>query len=157
MKVNGMRFGVTVVMAAVLLAAAPAARAAVLLTQGQARELARMVAKYEHIDLTNQWIEFDSMDAGAPYLHGFSSFTVVREAQTPGPDTTLRRYAVNRTTGNVWEMTLCRKYDFPALAALRKKLTGRAEATAAQDAAERKALGCLPHGRTRASRANGGL
>lgn len=142
MKVNRMRCGVTVVMAAVLLAVAPAAHAARLLTQGQARELARMVARYEHIDLTNQWIEFDSMDAGAPYLRGFSSFTVVREARTPGPDRTLRRYAVNRTTGNVWEMTLCRKYDFPALAALRKKLTGRAEATAAEDAAERKDLGC---------------
>lgn len=155
MKVNGMRCGVTVVIAAVLLAVAPAAHAARLLTQGQARELARAVAKYEHIDLANQWIEFDSMDAGAPYLQGFASFTVVREAQTPGPDTTLRRYAVNRTTGNVWEMTLCRKYDFPALAAMRKKLTGRAEATAAQDAAERKALGCLAHGRTRSLRATG--
>lgn len=131
------------------------AHAARVLTQGQAGALARLVAQHEHIDLQSPWIEFDSMDAGTPYLRGFASFTVLRDAQTPGPDTTLRRYAVNRTTGNVWEMTLCRKYDFPALAALRQKLTGRAEATAAEDAAERKALGCLPHGRTRASRAAG--
>lgn len=134
--------------AMVVLAVVPVAHAAGRhrLTHGEARQLARLVAEHEHIDLNNQWIEFDSMDAGAPYLRGFASFTVVREAQTPGPDTTLGRYAVNRRSGNVWEMTLCRKYDFPALAALRKKLTGRAEAGAAEDAAERKDLGCLSHG-----------
>lgn len=115
-----------------------------LLTQGQARQLARLVAWHEHIDLNNQWIEFDSMDAGAAYLPGFSSFIVVRDASTPGPDTTLRRYAVNLKSGNVWEMTLCRKYEFPALAALRKKLTGHAKASKAEDLAERKALGCVP-------------
>jgi hypothetical protein len=131
------------------------AQAARLLTQGQAGTLARRVAQHEHIDLKSEWIEFDSMDAGAPYLRGFASFTVLRDAQTPGPDTTLRRYAVNRRSGNVWEMTLCRKYDFPALAAMRKKLTGRAEASAAEDAAERKALGCSPHGRTRGLRGAG--
>ncbi len=114
-----------------------------LLTQGQARQLARLVARHEHINLNNQWIEFDSMDVGAAYLPGFSSFIVVRDASTPGPDTTLRRYAVNRKSGNVWEMTLCRRYDFPALAALRKKLTGLAKASKAEDLAERKELGCV--------------
>jgi len=134
-------------MVVVLLGAVPGAHAARLLTQGQARTLAQRVAQHEHIDLTSQWIEFDSMDTGVPYLRGFWSFTVVRDAQTPGPDTTLRRYAVNRKTGNVWEMTLCRKYEFPALAAMRKKLTGHAEATTAEDALEREALGCAaePH------------
>ena len=129
---------------AAVLGMCPAAVAAGghLLTQGQARQLARLVARHEHIDLKSEWIEFDSMDVGAPYLPGFASFTVVREARTPGPDTTLRRYAVNRTTGNVWEMMLCRKYDFPALARLRKKLTGHAEASGAANAAERKELGC---------------
>ena len=155
MNGNRIRFGARVLTVAVVLGMVPEARAARLLRQGQARELARTVARYEHIDLTNPWIEFDSMDVGAPYLRGFWSFTVVREAQTPGPDTTLRRYAVNRRTGDVWEMTLCRLYEFPALAAMREKLTGRAEASRAEVDAERKDLGCLPHGRTRALRATG--
>lgn len=133
-------------MLAALLVASPAAQAAGrrTLTQSQAQQLARLVAQHEHIDLNSEWIEFDSMDAGAAYLPGFSSFSVLREASKPGPDTTLRRYAVNLRTGNVWEMTLCRKYDFSALAALRMHLTGRAEASAAADAAERKELGCSP-------------
>lgn len=129
---------------AAALAMGPAAHARAL-THGQARKLARMVARYEHIDLNNQWIEFDSMDAGAPYLPGFASFAVVREAQQPGPDTTLRRYAVNQRSGDVWEMTLCKEYEFSALSALRKQLTGRANASPTQTAAERRELGCEPH------------
>lgn len=139
--------GIWLAMAA-MLAAVPAAQAHVL-TQGQARQMARLVARYEHIDLSNQWIEFDSMDAGAAYLPGFASFTVVRDAQQPGPDTTLRRYAVNRRSGDVWEMTMCRRYEFPALAALRKKLTGHAEASRLEVIAEQKELGCEPHDPTR--------
>lgn len=137
-------FGWAVLAAALVWSSAGQAQAAALLTRGQTRQLARLVARHEHIDLNNQWIEFDSMDAGAAYLPGFASFTVVREAQKPGPDTTLRRYAVSRTTGNVWEMTLCEKYDFPALRRLRKKLTGRREPSRSADAAERRVLGCSP-------------
>lgn len=129
---------------AAMLVLSPAAFAAAghMLTQSQARQLARLVARHEHIDLNNEWIEFDSMDVGTPYVRGFSSFIVLRDAATPGPDKTLRRYAVNRRSGNVWEMTECRKYDFPALAALRRQLTGHAEPDEATDAAERKDLGC---------------
>jgi len=100
------------------------------------------VARHEGIPVTDEHIEIDTMDVGAPYLPGFASFLVLRESTTPGPDTTLARYAVNRRSGNVWEMTECRRYDFPALKALRKRLTGHATASRAADAAERKALGC---------------
>ncbi|HLI03960.1 MAG TPA: effector immunity protein Tgi2PP, partial [Terracidiphilus sp.] len=117
----------------------PAAHA---LTRAQARALAVTVARHEGIPVTDEHIEIDTMDVGAPYLPGFASFLVLRESTTPGPDTTLARYAVNRRSGNVWEMTECRRYDFPALKALRKRLTGHATASRAADAAERKALGC---------------
>ncbi|ACO32292.1 MULTISPECIES: effector immunity protein Tgi2PP [Acidobacterium] len=112
------------------------------LTQAQARELAVTVAWHEGIPVSDEHIEVDTMDAGAPYLKGFASFLVLRESTTPGPDTTLARYAVNRSSGNVWEMTECRRYDFAALDALRKRLTGHATASRAADAAERKTLGC---------------
>ncbi len=121
---------------------AMAAHAAHSLTQAQARELAVVVARHEGIPVNDEHVEIDSMDAGAPYLPGFWSFLVLRESTTPGPDTTLARYAVNRSSGNVWEMTECRRYEFPALEALRKRLSGHAKASRAADAAEQKALGC---------------
>lgn len=148
MKGHGWRGFVAGAVAGMLLAAGSAgyARAGRRLTQGQARRLARLVARHEHIDVSSPWTEFDPMDVGTPYLAGFWSFAVVREAQKPGPDTMLRRYAVNRATGDVWEMTLCRRYDFAALTRLRKKLTGRAEPGAAAVVAERKDLGCEARG-----------
>jgi hypothetical protein len=46
-------------------------------------------------------------------------------------------------------MTLCKEYEFPALAALRKKLTGHAKAGQLEVMAEQKELGCEPHYPTR--------
>lgn len=128
----------------VLPAVVPAAHAAShhLLTQTQAHQLAALVARHEGIHLNDEHIEFDTMDVGRPYIPGFASFLILRESETPGPDTPLRRYAVNRRSGDVWEMTLCRHYDFPALEAMQHRMTGHAKASTQQRAAERTALGC---------------
>lgn len=124
--------------------AAPAAR----ITAAQAKQLAELVAKHDGIDLSNTYIEMNSMDLMQPFVRGYSSFILIREATSPGPDTTLRRYAVNRATGDVWEMTECRRYHFPALDALQRSLTG-ATSTAAEIAAERQQLSCQsPSART---------
>lgn len=106
--------------------------------------MARLVARHDHIDLTDTHIEFNSMDPGSDFIPGFASFIVIRESSSPGPDETLRRYAVNRRTGDVWEMTLCTRYDFPELARMRRALTGRRSSTA-DIAAEARELGCADH------------
>ena len=117
------------------------------LTPDQTRQLAELAARYDHIDLSDTHIEFNSMDMGASFIHGFSSFILIRESVTPGPDETLRRYAVNRQTGDVWEMSLCRHYSFPELDHAQRTMTGRAAgADAGGLAAQQKALGCAtPH------------
>lgn len=107
----------------------------------QARDLARLTAAHDHIDLNNSYIEMHSMDLMRPLVAGFSSFIVLRDATTPGPDPTLHRYAVNRRSGDVWEMTTCTRYDFPALQRLQRSLVGRLP-SAAEVSAERAALGC---------------
>ncbi len=109
---------------------------------GQARQIARLVARHDRIDLSDTHIEFNSMDMGAVFIPGYASFIVIHEASTPGPDETLRRYAVNRQTGDVWEITLCTRYDFPALQRLRRSLAGNAATTAAEVAAQSRELGC---------------
>lgn len=112
------------------------------ITMGQARQIARLVARHDEIDLSDTHIEFNSMDLGSAFIPGFASFIIIHEASTPGPDETLRRYAVNRHTGDVWEMTLCTRYDFPALARLRGTLAGDAATTTAEVAAQSRELGC---------------
>lgn len=101
-----------------------------------------LVARHDRIDLSDTHIELNSMDLSEDFVPGYASFIVIRESTTPGPDETLRRYAVNRHTGDVWEMTLCRHYDFPELTRMQHALAGHARATSADLAAQGKELGC---------------
>ncbi|MGC2637577.1 MAG: effector immunity protein Tgi2PP [Acidobacteriaceae bacterium] len=112
------------------------------LTLRQTQQIARLVARHDRIDLTDTHVELNSMDLGADFIPGYSSFIVIRESSTPGPDETLRRYAVNRRTGDVWEMTLCTHYDFPELTRLRRTLALRTAPGAGDIASEGKELGC---------------
>lgn len=112
-----------------------------LLSTRQAEKIARLVAVHDHIDLSDTHVEMNSLDLMSPFIPGYVSFILMREATEPGPDETLHRYAVNRRTGDVWEMTLCTHYDFPALSRMQRALTGRA-ATLDEIAAERQELGC---------------
>lgn len=107
----------------------------------QATQIAELVARHDGIDLNDTYIEMNSLDLMRPFIPGYSSFIFIREATSPGPDTTLHRYAVNRTTGDVWEMTLCTRYDFPALDRMQREMTGHSP-TPAEIAAERRQLGC---------------
>lgn len=112
------------------------------LTPKQARQIAVLVARHDQIDLTDSHVEMNSMDLTTDFIPGYSSFIVIRESSTPGPDETLRRYAVNRRTGDVWEMTLCTHYDFPELEKMRRSLVGNANATASDLATQSRQLGC---------------
>jgi len=111
------------------------------LSTRQAERIVRLVAQYDDIDLSDTHVEVNSLDLMSPFVPGFASFILIREATTPGPDETLHRYAVNRRTADVWEMAECTRYDFPALTQLQRNLTGHS-ATEAEIAAEREALGC---------------
>jgi hypothetical protein len=82
------------------------------------------------------------MDLNSDFTPGFFSFIVIRESTSPGPDETLRRYAINRRTGDVWEMTLCTHYDFPELAHMLQSYSGRTSIGASELAAQGKQLGC---------------
>lgn len=112
------------------------------LTPSQGRRLVLLVLRHDAIDLSDTHIELNSMDLGRDFIPGFLSYNVMRESTTPGPDETLRRYAVNRSTGDVWEFNLCTRYDFPQLTRLRRILTGHATASRADIAAQSKELGC---------------
>ncbi|HEX4006384.1 MAG TPA: effector immunity protein Tgi2PP [Acidobacteriaceae bacterium] len=120
--------------------AQPAVAAHPRLTPRQARQMASLVARHDQIDLRDSHIEINSMDLGSEFFPGYFSFIVIRESSTPGPDETLRRYAVNRQTGDVWEMTLCTHYDFPQLTRMRRAFA--LPATAADLVAQSKQLGC---------------
>lgn len=112
------------------------------ITQRQAHQIVALVARHDQIDLSDTHIELNSMDLAQDFSPGFFSFIVIRESTLPGPDETLRRYAINRRTGDVWEMTLCTHYDFPELARMLQTYSGRSGIGASELAAQGKQLGC---------------
>lgn len=101
-----------------------------------------MVARHDQINVNDTHIEINSMDLGADFISGYASFIIIRESNTPGPDETLRRYAVNRRTGDVWEMTLCTHYDFPELTRMRRNFALRTEPKGSEVAVQSRELGC---------------
>lgn len=113
------------------------------LSRDQAQRIVRLVARHDHIDLGDTHVEVNSLDLMSPFIPGYASFILIREATSPGPDETLARYAVNRSTGDVWEMTQCTRYDFPALRRVQRSFTRRTPAPA-EIAAEQQELGCSP-------------
>jgi hypothetical protein len=121
---------------------AQADSAAHRLTAHQAHQMVTLVAKHDHIDLSDTHIELNSMDLGRDFIPGFVSFILIRESTSPGPDETLRRYAVSRRSGDVWEINLCTRYDFPELTRLRRVYALSAAPSAGDLAAEGKELGC---------------
>lgn len=112
------------------------------LTSTQARQMAAAAARHDRIDLSDTRNELNSMDLDADFIPGYSSFIIIRDSDVQGPDETLRRYAVNRRTGEVWEMTLCTHYDFPELARMRRGFALQRPSSNTEIAAESRQLGC---------------
>jgi len=112
------------------------------ITPREAHQIAVLVARHDHIDISDTHIEINSMDLGGDFTPGFYSFILIRESTSPGPDETLRRYAISRRTGDAWEMTLCTHYDFPELVHLQRTFSGRPVTDPAELSAQSKRLGC---------------
>jgi hypothetical protein len=129
--------GMALAIAGVVCTAAQSANRQI--TPRQAHQIAALVAHHDDIDLSDIHIEMNSMDLGRDFTPGFYSFIIIRESSSPGPDETLRRYAINRRTGDVWEMTLCTHYDFPELARLQHTLPGH---SLGDLSSQGKKLGC---------------
>ena len=120
----------------------PAQSASRAITPHQAHQIAVLVARHDDIDLADTHIELNSMDLGREFAPGFYSFILIRESTSPGPDQTLRQYAINRRTGDVWEMNLCLHYDFPELKHLQRSFSGHPLSDAADLSAQGRRLGC---------------
>lgn len=128
------------VAAAAVAAVRPAGRG---LTPREAHQIAVLVAHHDGINLSDTRVEMNSMDLGREFVPGFFSFIIIRESSIPGPDETLRRYAISRRTGDVWEMTLCTHYDFPELTRMQRTF---GSAGAASEVVEQgRQLGCSEH------------
>jgi hypothetical protein len=109
----------------------------------QARSVALMVARHDNINVTDPDIVVDSMDGNGAFVPGYFSFIFIAvDPHVPGKDKTLAMYAVSPRTGDVWELNLCKHYDFPELVRVQHTIQHKTGAHLADETASAKSMGC---------------
>jgi hypothetical protein len=91
------------------------------LTLAQSKQVLRVVLKYERFKVSSPtlWIDGPWLSDGKPVVPGYVHFGVVYLANTQG------HYAVDRSTGDVWQTESCQRYAFPALREIQKRISSK--------------------------------
>lgn len=109
----------------------------------QARSVALMVARHDNINVSDPDIVVDSMDGNGAFVPGYFSFIFIAvDPHVPGKDKTLAQYAVSPRTGDVWELNLCKHYDFPELVRVQHSIQHKTGAHLTDEPASAKSMGC---------------
>jgi hypothetical protein len=109
----------------------------------QARSVALMVARPDGINVDDPDILVDSMDGNGAFVPGYVSFIFIAvDPHVPGKDRTLAMYAVSPRTGDIWELNLCKHYDFPELVRVQHAIQRKTGAHLSDETASAKSMGC---------------
>ncbi|NHZ98459.1 hypothetical protein [Massilia sp. CCM 8734] len=108
------------------------------LTLAQSKQVLRVVMKHERYRMASPklWIDGPWLTDGKPVIPGYVHFGVVYESNTQG------HYAVNTSTGDVWDVEGCQRYAFPALLAIQKRIVVKTGKELASEDDARSQLGC---------------
>jgi hypothetical protein len=113
------------------------------ITPEQARKVALLVARHEAINVDDTDTVVDSMDGNGPFVPGYFSFIFIAvDPHRPGKDHTLGVYGVSARTGDIWELNLCKHYDFPELERVQRSIRRKTGAHPGDEAASAKTIGC---------------
>jgi hypothetical protein len=101
------------------------------------------VARHDAINVDDADTVVDSMDGNGAFVPGYFSFIFIAvDPHRPGKDRTLGMYAVSPRTGDIWELNLCKHYDFPELERVQRSIRRRTGAHPGDEAASAKTIGC---------------
>ncbi|NHZ93771.1 hypothetical protein F2P45_32940 [Massilia sp. CCM 8733] len=108
------------------------------LTLSQSKQVLRVVMKHERYKMSSPKLSIDGpwLTDGKPVVPGYFHFGVVYVTSTQG------HYAVNTSTGDVWDTESCERYTFPALIAIQKQISIKTGKKLASDDDARSELGC---------------
>lgn len=116
------------------------------LTAEQAKQVLTVVLKHLHYKMSNRdlWIDgpWPGDEKGTLFRPGYYDFGLVYSNPKAAASNVLGHYAVNATTGDVWETERCRRYRFPALSAIQERISARTGRQLASDAIARGEIGC---------------
>ncbi|NHZ64892.1 hypothetical protein [Massilia genomosp. 1] len=108
------------------------------LTLTQSKQVLRVVMKHERYKVASPklWIDGPWLTDGKPVVSGYYHFGVIYVTNTQG------HYAVNTSTGDVWDVEACERYAFPALLEIQKRISLKTGKELASDDDARSQLGC---------------
>ncbi len=108
------------------------------LTLAQSKQVLRVVMKHERYKMASPALSIDGpwLTDGKPVVPGYFHFGVIYVTSTQG------HYAVNTSSGDVWDTESCERYTFPALVAIQKHVAAKTGRALASDDDARTQLGC---------------
>lgn len=108
------------------------------LTLAQSKQVLRVVMKHDRYKMASPALSIDGpwLTDGKPVVPGYLHFGVVYGTSTQG------HYAVNTSSGDVWDTEICERYAFPALMAIQQRITLKTGKKVASDDDARSDLGC---------------
>ncbi len=115
------------------------------LSRDQAKQVLIAVLKHQRYQLEKPgvFIDGDLTDAnGKPPHSGYFDFSLGYDNPKAGATEYWGLFVVSVLTGDVWEINLCKRFAFPALQRLQKKIMKRTGKNMADEKVQRKGLGC---------------
>lgn len=117
------------------------------LTKNQAKQVLIVVLKHARFNLSTPGMYIDDDlhgPNGEPNRPGYYDFSLSYDTPKAGATNYLGYYSVNVRSGDVWEVESCKRYGFPKLRALQRKLKKRTGTALADERIARDEVGCPP-------------
>lgn len=115
------------------------------LTPEQAKQVLIFTLKREGYHLNRRGVFFDGPfldDKGNPAIPGFANFGLGYTNPKDLAVSSWGLFAVNVSSGEVWEINKCKMYSFPALQSIQHKIRTITKITEADERLQRRGTGC---------------
>jgi hypothetical protein len=115
------------------------------LTSEQAKKILIFTLKHEGYKLSRAGVFFDGplvSENGSPYIPGYYNFGLGYNDPDAGAVDSWGLFAVNVSSGEVWETNKCKRYSFPALHRIQRRVRAKTQITEAEERIQRRGTGC---------------
>jgi hypothetical protein len=116
------------------------------LTADQAKQVLLVVLKHQHYKMSNpaMWIDgpWQGEEKGTLFRPGYYDFGLVFNNPNGAASNVLGHFAVNTLTGDVWESESCKRFNFPALSGIQKRISAQTGTKLVSEEVALSEIGC---------------
>ncbi|MDR3441349.1 hypothetical protein [Telmatospirillum sp.] len=108
------------------------------LSVDQARQLLVVVLQHEKLMVNKPGFNIENIE----FVPGYVNFFVTYDSPKAGATDVIGGFAVSPRTGDVWETTLCKRYQFRTLSDIQKRIMEKTGKRFATNDEAKEELGC---------------